>query len=261
MEDKEYLDFLQYLFNEYVAGKISRIQRYFGHPRYWDKYEWHRLEWHRLPQAMHIITYINRYCDTDEDIYTTFMLDKLREIVGYVKEGVSWSNILIKNSGFIYAIEDHFEHIVDGIKLEHFSEQEFEILKELGSFDPKVELSGIIHLLKVNKLKLSRSAKEVKISVQLKQTEEILFDSLLILREEEKKEEENKIPKTRPGLKWFKGLGQICQGALLTIADVSLAIGVLQFPVSPETKTWGAMVSTTTGIGMILSGVGDLPRL
>jgi hypothetical protein len=58
--------------------------------------------------------------------------------------------------------------------------------------------------------------------------------------------------------RWFKALGQIAQGTAISIANVALAIGALKFPVSPETQTWGAMASVATGIGTVLSGVGDL---
>jgi hypothetical protein len=58
--------------------------------------------------------------------------------------------------------------------------------------------------------------------------------------------------------RWFKGLGQIAQGAAFSIANVALAMGALQFQVSPETQTWGAIASVTTGIGTVLSGIGDL---
>jgi hypothetical protein len=65
-----------------------------------------------------------------------------------------------------------------------------------------------------------------------------------------------KIPKK--SRRWFKGLGQISQGAALSIANIGLAINVFKLPVSPETKTWGAIASVTTGIGTVLNGIGDL---
>jgi hypothetical protein len=64
--------------------------------------------------------------------------------------------------------------------------------------------------------------------------------------------------KKKRSRRWFKGLGHISQGAALSIANVALAIGVIHFPVSPETQTWGALASVATGIGTILNGVGDL---
>ena len=58
--------------------------------------------------------------------------------------------------------------------------------------------------------------------------------------------------------RWFKGFGQIGQGAALSIANVALAIGAIHFPVSPETQTWGALASVATGIGTVFTGVGEL---
>jgi hypothetical protein len=70
------------------------------------------------------------------------------------------------------------------------------------------------------------------------------------------KEVSNEAPKK--SRRWFKGLGQIGQGAALSIANVALAVGVIAFPVSPETQTWGALASVATGIGTVLNGVGEL---
>ena len=42
--------------------------------------------------------------------------------------------------------------------------------------------------------------------------------------------------------RWWKGIGQIVQGAAMSLADGALAVGALKFEVSDETKTWGALV-------------------
>ena len=42
------------------------------------------------------------------------------------------------------------------------------------------------------------------------------------------------------------------------MGNIGLAFDLLGFPVSAETKTWGSVVSVTTGVGLIMSGVGDL---
>lgn len=258
MDDEEYQDFLEYLVNTYVAEKIGRIRRYFNH-RHYEEYEWKQR---RFTKATNVISYINRYCDEDEDIYATFTLNKLSESVHQVKEGVRWNNRLIKDSGFIYAIEEHFGKIIDGMKSEHLK-QEFRILKGLGNADPEEELSRIYYLLKVNKAKLFQSAKEVKISIQLEQAVKILSESQKLFMEEKKEEERGEKPKSRPGLKWFKGLDQISKGAAFAITDMNLAIKPPYVPLLPVpgTRTWRAMLSTAIGIGMILSGVGELSRL
>jgi hypothetical protein len=58
--------------------------------------------------------------------------------------------------------------------------------------------------------------------------------------------------------RWFKGLGHIVQGAAMSLADLGLAFGVLDFAVGVETRSWGALVSVTAGVGTIMNGAGDL---
>jgi hypothetical protein len=58
--------------------------------------------------------------------------------------------------------------------------------------------------------------------------------------------------------RWLKGLGQIAQGLAMSTANVGLSLGILNLPVSPETQTWGSIVSVTAGVGMVISGSGDL---
>jgi hypothetical protein len=58
--------------------------------------------------------------------------------------------------------------------------------------------------------------------------------------------------------RWFKGLGKIAQGTALTVANVCLATSVLVLPVEPSSQTWGAIVSSITGVGTTLHGFGEL---
>ena len=57
--------------------------------------------------------------------------------------------------------------------------------------------------------------------------------------------------------RWFKGLGQIAQGTALSIANIGLAMGAITIPVAAETAGWGAIVSSITGVGMVLNGYGE----
>lgn len=58
--------------------------------------------------------------------------------------------------------------------------------------------------------------------------------------------------------RWWKGLGQIAEGAALAVADVGIAVGAFKLPVSPETQTYGLVVSAAAGMGKIMNGLGDL---
>ena len=80
------------------------------------------------------------------------------------------------------------------------------------------------------------------------------------LKGEKKESKEGRRPAEtqKKSRRWFKGLGQIAQGSAFSIANVALAVGALKFPVSPETQTWGAVASVSTGVCTVLSGIGDL---
>lgn len=99
--------------------------------------------------------------------------------------------------------------------------------------------TGIRHQLRYAEEKIKKSENE--------------FDEFLLAKKQD-------MPKDVPkkSRRWFKGIGNIAQGAALSIANISLAIGALKLPVSPETQTWGAIASVTTGIGTVLSGIGEL---
>ena len=241
MNEQEYKDFLAYLSNEYIERRKYRVLKRFRHWEY--EFDW---QWHRLIASMGVINFIKYYCDNDDAIYKTFRMERLKTTVDDVEDGIRMNNRIVSDTGFLSAVEDHFAEILDGMAPEYFPPEELEILQELGSQNPKVELAGIIYLLKARKTYLVSSTKEVSVSKQLDQVVERLS-----------KEQKREISE-RPGRRWFKALGQICQGAALSMANVGLAVGLLPFSVSPETKTWGALLSTTSGVGMILTGVGDL---
>lgn len=253
MNEQEYKDFLTYLSNEYIEGRKYIVLRRFRHPKGEYGFDW---QWHRLRASMGVINFIKYHCDSDDAIYKTFRMERLKTTVDGVEDGVRMNKRIASDAGFLSAVEDHFAEILDGMVPEYFPPEELEILQELGSQNPKVELAGIIYLLKARKTYLVSSTKEVSVSKQLDQVVERLSKEQKRFKEET--EEQNREISERPGRRWFKALGQICQGAALSIANVGLAVGLLPFSVSPETKTWGALLSTTSGVGMILTGVGDL---
>lgn len=254
MTNDEYREFLKYIFNEYIRPRIHRIGRYYDHPKMWHHWEY---EWRGLKRAVDLINYINNHCDDSDDIYETFTLERLRRAVGEIEEGVLWNNRIAEETGFLDALDAYYDEIVEGLEAELFPESEYDLLKEFGSKDPKSDIKGIIYILKARKKRAYPSNKEVPISKGLKDTVERLSKAEEQFKEKDEKEP-MKVEKPKKSRRWFKGLGQIGQGAALSIGDIALAAGMLQFPVSPETQTWGSLVSATTGVGMILNGVGEL---
>lgn len=251
MDEKEYEKFMTYLYNEYVRPRRTRFWRHFRH---FD--EWHYplvRELERLRNASNLIRFINRNCPDEDEIYRTITLERIKRLPYEVSNGVSLNNRLTEESGFLDAFDGHYDEIVEGMKLEHMPRQEIDIMRDFGSEDPEAELSALMYIVKSRRKAIKSFNQEVTISNQLRQIEEHLDYQRKQMEELEDKEE--KPPKKSK--RWFKGLGQIAQGSALSIANIGLAMGVLSFPVAAETAGWGALVSSITGVGMMLNGVGE----
>jgi hypothetical protein len=165
-----------------------------------------------------------------------------------------------EEGGFLEAYESHETEILYGLQPDYLPEEDKEILREIGSVNPGVELRGLVYAAKARVRRVERQYREVSIRQELKTCEEELERASKNSQTASEVKEEESGHETAPkkSRRWFKGVGQIAQGSALSIANVALAIGVLKLPVSPETQTWGSIASVATGIGTILNGVGDL---
>ena len=252
---KEFRNFLEYVYNEYLRKRLHRIGRYFDHPKMYHYWEY---EWRGLKRALHVIAYINAYCDDVDDIYRTFRIERLRRAVNEIESGVQWNNRLANEIGLLEALDQYYAEIVSGIDISDFPSQEVDILSEFGFESPSTDLQGIIYLLKMRQREKQKLQKEKScVSSELKRTVEILSSVQEEFIEKDEKSNETSEP-PKKSRRWFKGLGKIGQGTAMSIADICLATDLLKFQVSTETKTWGVLVSTTAGIGMILDGIGEL---
>ncbi|MEO0190064.1 MAG: hypothetical protein ABIL18_03690, partial [candidate division WOR-3 bacterium] len=147
MEEKEYKEFLEYLFYEYIEKKLRKIERYY-HPK--ELYHWN-YEMERLFKASAVIKFIQDHCDEDSDIYEYFKISKLQNVIDSVKDGVRLNNRLVVKTQIIDIIEEYFDEIVDGMKTEYFPEEDFTVLKQIGSLDPRLEITATILLIKKRK--------------------------------------------------------------------------------------------------------------
>lgn len=250
MSRDDFRSFLQYIFDDYVRKRVDRLR--LKHPFHHD---W-EYELDRLRAALHVLDYIQHYCSDDESIYRTFNINALREAVEAVEQAVRRSTRGLREIGLLDAFDNYFDEILDGLDIDDFPEEEYELLRSIGFQNPKSDLQGIIYLLKVRHREwlLRRNLKRC-VSSELKSATELLESAVKDLKIEDQKTIVEQPKKSR---RWFKGLGKIGRGAGVSIGDICLAAGILKFPVSPETQTWGAVVSTTAGVGMILDGIGEL---
>jgi hypothetical protein len=254
MTDQEYREFLAFLFERYVRPRLSHVRHRFHHHMMeeWD------YQMDKAAQAAHVLRFIESYCEDDDDVYKTFTAERLARTVSDTRYSLQFSNRTVEEAGFLDALEDHGEEIVAGLEVKHVPDVDKEVLKDMGSVNPEVELRVLVSAAKARRERFSRSRQEVPIRQELRAMEERLERSEKLLGEDVKEKKIGPGEKLKKSRRWFKGLGQIAQGASLSIADVALAVGVLKFPVSPETQTWGAVASVATGVSTVLSGIGDL---
>jgi hypothetical protein len=253
--EAEYREFLTYLFERHVRPRIPRLRRRFHHHME-DEWGYHIDQ---ATRAAQILRFIEGHCDNDEDVYETFKLERLGRAVADSRYSCEFGNRVMEEGGFLDAYEANASAILSGLEPEHLPEVDRELLREMGSSNPDIELRGLVYQAKASLERAERMSREASIRQQLKQAESRLLEATQEF--DEKKESKNKErgeDHPKKSRRWFKGLGQITTGAGISIANVALAVGVLKFPVSAETRTWGALTSVTTGIGTILSGLGDL---
>lgn len=202
-----------------------------------------------------LLRYLDNYCDTEREIYDTITRQKIWQLVGGVLRGHEFNMELLKDSGFSALMDENYALIVAGMKIEHMPEKELEIMQSLGSVTPKSELSSLMQEVKTsteksNELALKNSYQQEKISNTLRKIKLELEDQVL--------EHTGNMVKPEQPKRWFKGLGKIAQGSALSIANIGLALGAIPVPASPETAGWGSIISSVSGVGMVIDGFGEL---
>lgn len=177
------------------------------------------------------------------------------EYIKSILRALRLSNDLAEETGIIDIIEEFEEIIIEGMELEDIPPHDIEALEQLGERNPKGALLAAFRKIKHRKSLSKHENKETEIRSRLHKLERELSDI----------ENKQEIPKfqefgieSKPKRRWFKGIGKVAQGTALTLADVGLAAGILVLPVDPATQTWGAIVSSVTGIGTALDGAGEL---
>ncbi len=259
MTEAEYREFMSFLFERYIRPRLARVRSHHRH-HFEDEFSY-QLD--RAVRSAQILRFVETSVQDDEDAYRTFTLERLSRAVSETRYSLEFSNRVADEAGFLEACESHPREIADGLAVDHLPEADKEVLRQIGSVNPEVELRSLVYRTKAWLEGRERQSRDLSLRHELRSVEERLekadaeFGEHVEARKKESPEETSKkVPKK--SRRWFKGLGQISQGAALSIANVGLAIGTLKLPVSPETQTWGAIASVTTGIGTVLSGIGDL---
>jgi hypothetical protein len=191
-------------------------------------------------------------------MFITFTAQKLRDTASETRSSVAFARHEMEQDGFLDALEAHPAEILDGLAPHHLPAVDREVLRDMGSVNPEADLAALVYRAKGQKHRLEQRSREGSIRQELRNAEERLAEVEREFDEFRRQGTDGNLKEPAKSRRWFKGLGQIAQGTALSIANAALALGVLKFPVSPETQTYGAMASVATGVGTILAGVGDL---
>ncbi|MBP7997941.1 MAG: hypothetical protein V9G20_23920 [Candidatus Promineifilaceae bacterium] len=256
MDKTEYEEFVGYIYHEHIENRLARIRSRIMRHRLDDELQHHIDE---LSKAIRAIRLIREYAEDDETINRSFTPEMLDRTLSRVEQGTRFNNRIIVETEIVDIIQDYFGEIVEGMKVDHFPKEDFEILRQSGSVDPHREVVAMIHLVRSRKERFIQESRNVRFSQRLKQTLEHIEEIRKALpKESHPKQNEPGIKNNVVKRATLKGIGSIAQGAMLTITDLTLAAGWWNVSLPIETTTVGAVVSATTGVGMILSGVGEL---
>lgn len=236
-----------------VASRVHPRRRHPRHPLEYDTW----YETWRLARVMRVLRLIDELVDDDQDVIEVFQPAFLARILKDLEDGVQHGDRMAHETGLLPGIEEYYPEIVEGMDVDDLPAEDLAVMRHLGSQEPREELQGLMGILKFrNRGDVSRRQRNVELRGGLREGKERVAEKRHELSTRaEQGEGQQPGPITR---RWFKGLGSMCQGAALTIVDAGLVLGLWPFDVQPETRTVGAVVSITTGLGTILSGVGEL---
>lgn len=256
MDKSEYEEFVEHVFHEHIENRLARIRSRIMRHRLDDELQYHVDE---LSKAIRAIRLIKEYADDDETISRSFTPEMLDRTLSRVEQGTRFNNRVVAETEIVDVIQDYFGEIVEGMKVDHFPKEDFEILRQSGSADPRREVVAMIHLVKSRKERFIQESRNVRFGQRLTQGVERIEEIRKALPKEPPSKQNE--PSRRNNVvrrATFKGIGSIAQGAMLTITDLTLAAGLWSVSLPVETTTVGAVVSATTGVGMILTGIGEL---
>lgn len=249
-----YEEFIKHIYYEHIEKRLVP----------WKRRHWHHLddfgyEISELTRSLRAIRFLQDYAGSGDDLDGILTPETLKNVVERIKYGVQNNNRIVVDTGVADVLQDYLKEIVEGMTAEHFPQVDVDVLRESGSSDAKREIVAMVYLLKSRKEDWIRFKSDYRFSRKLVQAREEVEKVAATLSQDSPNVKEQRIDRPATVKRAvFKGIGSIGQGSLLTLTDVSLLAGMWGTSISAETTTVGAVISITSGIGMILTGVGEL---
>lgn len=264
----EYEAYLKYLWERDTQEPAPRHRRR-RHPLEWDEeFEYPLSELAAANRMLGAMASL-------QDPYDALRMRALANMLRQVRTGLAANTRMLDEMGLLRTLDAEYSVIARHMRVEHLPSSEEEVLRRYGFDNLANHLPGVIYAVRAHANERS-GFQELSVSQELRRLTERLDtaaadhdrlqqidDEIAVIRAQNERPqvsaelaaEQSSLRKER---RWWKGIGQIVQGTAMSLADGALAVGALKFEVSDETKTWGALVSVTAGVGTIISGIGDL---
>lgn len=216
-----------------------------------------------------------RFLSATSDPYDIVRPQALANVLGQVRDGVR-SNLRVLNQlGFAAVLDSNYLTLARGMRVELLPPQEAEVLQRLGFPDAAADLPALLYMVRRNAesvtgrnfnfLPTAEMSSLVERLDQARQDHDRLGsieEEIIVLRRDKDAAHKDSIErlqteaasKKKPR-RWWKGIGQIVQGAGISLGDAAVAVGLGTGGVAPA---WGALISVTVGVGTVMVGIGDL---
>lgn len=217
----------------------------------------------RLRQADEVLDFLRR---SGRDPYRT--LRDVDAVLGDAASGMSTLQRVLAETGFSELLDDHLDTLMRALSPETLPGYETALLEALGFPNLARTIKERANLLGVEwrngsarGAAVASEYRQAPMSLATKMAEESIEKHRAERRAHVDEADtagrtQNEAPEKQR--RWWKGLGQIVQGAAIAGADIGLAIGVLHVPIPAGGETYGVVMSVTAGAGTVMNGVGDL---
>jgi hypothetical protein len=227
---------IEFLAEEYL--RLARAQwRSRRHHLEWDEVSY-ALD--RLRQADEVLDFLRR---SGRDPYTT--LRDVDGVLGDAESGLSALRRVLDETRFSELLDDHLDTLMQALSAEVLPGCEADLLDALGfpnlarTIEARADLLGAEWRSGTARgAVVAREYERAPMSQAMKTAEERIEKHRAERREHENDAGQASVGRGQDGApekprRWWKGLGQIVQGAAIAGADIGLAIGVLHLPI-PE---------------------------
>ena len=213
----------------------------------------------QIYRASRTIRYVEQLDSDDTNVTNVLTRQHIRSTLQEVRSAHHEINeYVLRDSGIVEVLEVHLTEIMSELEVSDLPREDIEALRRAGSVDPKAELRARIRRIKTHFIREQQRRERMSMASSITEASQQLDRRIQELSDPDPKAPTKTQVEPQVKKKWFKGIGSIARGTVLTGVDVSLLAGWWTLPLSPDTTIVGSVASIVTGLGDIAIGVGEL---